>query len=39
MSADQARLDGAPRLRIAVVYDCLYPHTIGGCKRWYRAVG
>ncbi|HXR37389.1 MAG TPA: hypothetical protein VN754_15635, partial [Candidatus Binataceae bacterium] len=26
------------RLRIAIVYDCLYPHTIGGCERWYRAV-
>ncbi len=24
------------RLRIAVVYDCLYPHTIGGAERWYR---
>lgn len=30
--------DGAPPLRIAIVYDCLYPHTIGGCERWYRAV-
>jgi glycosyltransferase involved in cell wall biosynthesis len=27
-----------PPLRIAIVYDCLYPHTIGGCERWYRAV-
>ncbi len=25
-------------LRVAIVYDCLYPHTIGGCERWYRAV-
>jgi glycosyltransferase involved in cell wall biosynthesis len=24
------------RLRIAIVYDCLYPHTIGGAERWYR---
>ncbi len=38
MSAEQARTDGAPPLRIAIVYDCLYPHTIGGCERWYRAV-
>ena len=22
--------------RVAVVYDCLYPHTIGGAERWYR---
>jgi glycosyltransferase involved in cell wall biosynthesis len=28
----------APPLRIAMVYDCLFPHTIGGCERWYRAV-
>lgn len=24
------------RLRICLVYDCLYPHTIGGAERWYR---
>lgn len=23
-------------MRIALVYDCLYPHTIGGAERWYR---
>ena len=23
-------------VRIAVVYDCLYPNTIGGAERWYR---
>jgi glycosyltransferase involved in cell wall biosynthesis len=23
-------------MRIAIVYDCLYPHTIGGVERWYR---
>ena len=38
MSAERAHPDGAPSLRIAIVYDCLYPHTIGGCERWYRAV-
>jgi glycosyltransferase involved in cell wall biosynthesis len=37
MSAERAHRDDA-RLRIAIVYDCLYPHTIGGCERWYRAV-
>jgi glycosyltransferase involved in cell wall biosynthesis len=26
---------GAP-VRICVVYDCLYPHTVGGAERWYR---
>jgi glycosyltransferase involved in cell wall biosynthesis len=23
-------------MRICVVYDCLYPHTVGGGERWYR---
>jgi len=23
-------------LRVCVVYDCLYPHTVGGGERWYR---
>jgi glycosyltransferase involved in cell wall biosynthesis len=23
-------------MRVCVVYDCLYPHTIGGAERWYR---
>lgn len=23
-------------MRIAIVYDCLYPHTVGGAERWYR---
>ena len=25
-------------MRVAVVYDCLYPHTVGGAERWYRAL-
>jgi glycosyltransferase involved in cell wall biosynthesis len=25
-------------MRIAIVYDCLYPHTIGGAERWYRSL-
>jgi len=25
-------------MRVCVVYDCLYPHTIGGAERWYRNV-
>src|SRR4051812_16758845 len=24
------------RMRICLVYDCLYPHTVGGAERWYR---
>jgi glycosyltransferase involved in cell wall biosynthesis len=23
-------------VRICMVYDCLYPHTVGGAERWYR---
>lgn len=23
-------------MRVCVVYDCLYPHTVGGGERWYR---
>ena len=25
-----------PRMRICLVYDCLYPWTVGGAERWYR---
>jgi glycosyltransferase involved in cell wall biosynthesis len=24
------------RLRVCLVYDCLFPHTVGGAERWYR---
>src|SRR5207249_3910247 len=32
---------GSPRgrisiVRVCIVYDCLYPYTIGGAERWYR---
>lgn len=26
-------------MRIAIVYDCLFPHTVGGAERWYRNLG
>ena len=25
-----------PRMRICIVYDCLFPYTVGGGERWYR---
>lgn len=25
-------------MRIALVYDCLYPYTVGGAERWYRSL-
>jgi len=32
--ADEA--DTLVPVRICIVYDCLYPHTVGGAERWYR---
>src|SRR4051812_26822807 len=29
---------GSGRLRVCLVYDCLFPHTVGGAERWYRNV-
>lgn len=26
------------RVRVCLVYDCLFPHTVGGAERWYRNV-
>ncbi|MCU1450901.1 MAG: glycosyl transferase group 1 [Acidimicrobiales bacterium] len=31
-------MDGAPDMRVCIVYDCLFPWTIGGAERWYRGV-
>jgi glycosyltransferase involved in cell wall biosynthesis len=25
-------------MRVAIVYDCLYPNTVGGVERWYRCL-
>ena len=25
-----------PYVRICIVYDCLYPYTVGGAERFYR---
>jgi len=34
---ERPQRDGAPRpLRVCIVYDCLYPWSIGGAERWYR---
>src|SRR5215471_12374519 len=29
-------LGGYVAVRICIVYDCLYPYTVGGAERWYR---
>ena len=26
-------------MRVCLIYDCLFPYTIGGGERWYRALG
>src|SRR5687768_18076762 len=26
----------AAAMRICLVYDCLFPYTVGGAERWYR---
>ena len=26
------------RVQVCIVYDCLFPYTIGGAERWYRNV-
>ena len=25
-------------MRVCIVYDCLYPYTVGGAERWYRNI-
>lgn len=29
----------ARSMRICLVYDCLFPYTVGGAERWYRNLG
>jgi glycosyltransferase involved in cell wall biosynthesis len=26
-------------VRVCLIYDCLYPYTVGGAERWYRNLG
>jgi glycosyltransferase involved in cell wall biosynthesis len=26
-------------MRVCLIYDCLFPHTVGGAERWYRNLG
>src|SRR5690606_18453931 len=28
--------NGNATMRVAIIYDCLFPWTIGGAERWYR---
>ena len=36
LSGGTAAADTLVPVRICIVYDCLYPHTVGGAERWYR---
>jgi glycosyltransferase involved in cell wall biosynthesis len=27
------------RVRVCLIYDCLFPYTVGGAERWYRNLG
>jgi glycosyltransferase involved in cell wall biosynthesis len=29
----------AASMRVCLVYDCLFPYTVGGAERWYRNLG
>ncbi len=32
------RAAASGNVRVCLVFDCLYPHSVGGGERWYRAV-
>lgn len=38
MVAEGLRASPIP-MRICLVYDCLFPYTVGGAERWYRNLG
>jgi len=38
LNSDNNKADNSPRLRILLIYDRLYPHSIGGFERFYRDI-
>jgi glycosyltransferase involved in cell wall biosynthesis len=36
MVAERLQASVATTMRICLVYDCLFPYTVGGAERWYR---
>jgi len=32
----ESAVSNSSQLRICIIYDCLFPYTIGGAERWYR---
>jgi glycosyltransferase involved in cell wall biosynthesis len=39
MVAERLQASVATAMRICLVYDCLFPYTVGGAERWYRNLG
>ncbi len=39
MVAERLQASVATTMRICLVYDCLFPYTVGGAERWYRNLG
>jgi glycosyltransferase involved in cell wall biosynthesis len=39
MVAERLQASVAIAMRICLVYDCLFPYTVGGAERWYRNLG
>src|SRR5918999_3432415 len=39
MLAERLQASVATAMRICLVYDCLFPYTVGGAERWYRNLG
>jgi glycosyltransferase involved in cell wall biosynthesis len=39
MVAERLAASARERMRICLVYDCLFPYTVGGAERWYRNLG
>ena len=38
-SPQNAAADRLLQMRVCLIYDCLYPNTIGGAELWYRNLG
>src|ERR671916_2971820 len=39
MLAERLQASCRTVMRICLVYDCLFPYTVGGAERWYRNLG
>jgi glycosyltransferase involved in cell wall biosynthesis len=39
MVAERLQASTTTTMRICLVYDCLFPFTVGGAERWFRSLG